>query len=148
MAAAFVAGEFGKFLATGGVAAGVNLVTRWLFSQVMVFELAVVLAYLCGMVVAYVLARLIVFARSGRRISDEIVRFALVNLAGMAQVWLVSVGLVRFVFPMIDWVWHPEDVAHFIGVAVPAVTSYLGHRHFSFAARRSDPGTDNGGDRP
>lgn len=146
MARTFIAGEFGKFLATGGVAAGVNLVTRWLFSHVMSFELAVVFAYLCGMTTAYVLARIFVFARSGRSMTDEIVRFALVNVLGLAQVWLVSVGLARFLFPAIGWTWYAEEIAHFVGVAVPAVTSYLGHRHFSFAARRVEP--KNGGDRP
>ena len=53
----------------------------------------------------------------------------------VAQVWIVSVGLARFVFPAIGFTWHDETVAHVIGVLVPVVTSYLGHKHFSFAAR-------------
>lgn len=136
MARAIVLGEFGRFLVTGGVAAGVNVGTRWLLSHAMVYEIAVVVAYLVGMVTAYALTRLFVFERSGRAMLDEAVRFALVNVVALAQVWIVSVGLARLVFPAIDFTWHAEDIAHLIGVAIPAVTSYFGHRHFSFAKRR------------
>jgi len=59
----------------------------------------------------------------------------LVNLAAVAQVWVVSVGLARLVFPVAGFVWHAETVAHVIGVAVPVFTSYLGHKHFSFATK-------------
>lgn len=134
MAKAFVLGEFGRFLVTGGVAAGVNVVTRWLLSHAMVYEIAVVLAYLVGMATAYLLSRAFVFARSGRTLADEAVRFALVNVVALAQVWVVSVGLARLVFPATGFDWHAEDFAHLIGVAVPAVTSYFGHRHYSFSS--------------
>jgi putative flippase GtrA len=133
---AFIGGEFGRFLITGGVAACVNVLSRWLLSHAVIYELAVALAYLVGMVTAYGLSRAFVFAHSGRSITDEAGRFALVNLVALAQVWVVSIGLARLVFPAVGFVWHAEDVAHLIGVAVPAVTSYFGHRHFSFATRR------------
>lgn len=136
MAGAFVSSEFGRFLLTGGVAAGVNVVARWLLSHVMVYEAAVAVAYLAGMATAYVLARAFVFDRSGRSVADEAVRFALVNVVALVQVWIVSVGLARLAFPAVGFEWHAEDVAHLIGVAIPAVTSYFGHRHFSFAQRR------------
>lgn len=138
MARAILAGEFGRFLLTGGVAAGVNVVSRWLLSHVMAYEAAVVAAYLAGMATAYLLTRTFVFARSGRTVADEALRFALVNLVALAQVWVVSVGLARLVFPATGLVWHAEDIAHLIGVAIPAVTSYFGHRHFSFSRRRED----------
>ena len=136
MAKAIVVGEFGRFLLTGGVAAGANVVSRWLLSHAMVYEIAVVLAYLVGMVTAYLLSRAFVFARSGRTVADEALRFALVNAVALVQVWAVSVGLARLVFPAIGFGWHAEDIAHLIGVAIPAVTSYFGHRHFSFSHRR------------
>jgi len=136
---AVVGSEFGRFLLTGGVAAGVNVAARWLLSHAMIYEAAVVLAYLAGMTTAYLLSRAFVFARSGRTVADEAVRFALVNVVALAQVWIVSVGLARLVFPAVGFAWHAEDIAHLIGVVIPAVTSYFGHRHFSFASRRSGP---------
>jgi putative flippase GtrA len=99
----------------------------------MPFEAAIALAYVCGMVTAYGLSRLLVFQRSGRTMASEFKRFAIVNLFALALVWLVSVGLARFLFPAIGLTWHGEDIAHIIGVIAPAVTSYLGHRHYTFA---------------
>lgn len=134
-------GEFGRFLVTGGIAAIVNIVSRWLLSQAIIYEIAVFVAYLIGMATAYCLMRIFVFARSGRTMQSEATRFALVNVAALVQVWVVSVGLARVVFPWAGFAWYAEDIAHLIGVAVPAVTSYFGHRHFSFAAangRESD----------
>jgi putative flippase GtrA len=129
-------GEFGRFLITGGVAAAVNLFARWLLNFAMSYELAVAIAYLFGMTTAYLLARIFVFEESGRSAQSEFLRFTIVNVFALAQVWLVSVGLVRLAFPAIDFTWHAEDVAHVIGVGIPAVTSYFGHRYFSFSKVR------------
>ena len=140
MVRAFLGTEFGRFLLTGGVAAGVNVASRWLLSQAMVYELAVAMAYLVGMATAYLLSRAFVFARSGRRMADEAVRFTMVNAVALVQVWAVSVGLARFGFPAIGFEWHADDIAHLIGVLIPAVTSYFGHRHFSFSPNRGNGG--------
>jgi putative flippase GtrA len=99
----------------------------------MPYELAIVAAYICGMTVAYLLNKRFVFEASGRGVRSEYLRFTLVNLLAVAQVWVVSVGLARLVFPSIGFTWHADTVAHVIGVIVPVFTSYLGHRHFSFA---------------
>lgn len=133
MAKALLSSEFLKFLLTGGVAAFVNLAARWLLNLMMSYEIAVVVAYLIGMITAYTFSKLFVFEASGRTVQDEFARFALVNLAALVQVWLVSVGLARLAFPALGFDWYAEDIAHLIGVAVPAVTSYFGHRHFSFS---------------
>jgi putative flippase GtrA len=128
--------QFLRFLLTGGVAAGVNLASRYLLNLVMSFELAVVLAYLIGMITAYVLARLFVFAASGRSVASEFGRFTITNAFALALVWIISVGLARLVFPATGFTWHANDVAHLIGVAAPAITSYFGHRAFTFAPSR------------
>ena len=125
--------RFIRFMMTGGVAAVVNLVSRYLLNFVMSFGAAVAVAYLLGMVTAYVLGRLFVFERSGRTVADEFWRFTIVNVFAAAQVWVISVGLGEYAFPATGFNWRPLDVAHLIGVAVPVFTSYLGHRHFSFA---------------
>jgi putative flippase GtrA len=126
--------QFIAFVVAGGIAALVNIGSRIVFSLVMRYEIAILAAYLCGMTVAYILNRMFVFAASGRGMPSEYVRFALVNLLAVAQVWLVSVGLARWIFLALGFAWHAETVAHVVGVLVPVVTSYLGHKHFSFAA--------------
>ncbi len=129
----FAERRFLRFLVTGGIAAGVNIVSRALLSMTLDYRWAVIAAYLCGMTAAWILARVFVFAETGRGQGAEYLRFGLVNLAGAAQVWLVSVGLAEYAFPVLDFRWHPETVAHVIGVGIPVFTSYLGHKHFSFA---------------
>ena len=71
------------------------------------------------------------------RAEGQLTRFALVNAIAFVQVWLVSVGLARLLFPAIGFTWQAEIVAHAIGVASPAVTSYFLHQHFSFRIART-----------
>ncbi len=127
-----------SFTITGGIAAICNLGARVLLSRVMRYELAVLFAYLVGVVVAFVLARSFVFEKSGSGWHGQLARFAIVNVFGFAQVWLISVGLARMVFPRMAFHWHPEDVAHLIGVASPIFVSYYAHKHFSFRSARID----------
>ena len=121
-----------RFLALGGVAAGVNLVARWALQPLMGFELAVAAAYVCGMIVAYNLFRVFVFGASGRGVTSEAWRFTLVNLVSLVLVWLISVGLARYAFPAISFTWRADDIAHFIGVLSPALTSWIGHKRYTF----------------
>lgn len=124
--------QFALFVLAGGLAALVNIAARWVLDLAMPYDAAIVLAYLCGMVTAFMLNRR-VFAASGAY-GGQAVRFALVNAVAAAQVWAVSVFLSRVLFPAVGFDWHPETVAHVIGVGSPIVTSYLAHKHFSFKA--------------
>ena len=124
--------RFALFLAASSIAALVNILSRIAINTVVSYEVAIVLAYLAGMTTAYVLNKFFVFLSADRQISAEYARFALVNLIAIVQVWCVSIALARWLFPTIGFTWHAETVAHIIGVASPAYTSYLGHRYFSF----------------
>lgn len=128
--------EFSLFLLTGGVAALVNVVSRIGFSTVVRFELAVLLAYGIGMLTAYVLARRFVFLNSRTSIRRSFAAFALVNLFAVLQTWLVSVGLRNWLLPLLGIVVFRDLLAHAIGVAVPVVSSYFGHKHISFKDSR------------
>jgi putative flippase GtrA len=123
---------FVRFVMTGGLAAAVNILARIALSNVMSFEMAVLIAYLIGMTTAFVLARTVVFAPGKATAAVQYLRFGLVNLVALAQVWIVSVGLAEIVFPWLRFDWHAETIAHVIGVTSPVVTSYFGHKHFSF----------------
>jgi putative flippase GtrA len=129
--------RFLRFLAAGGASAAANAVARWLLSRVVSYELAVALAYLVGMAVAFLLMRRFVFQSGGAgNARHQAARFALVNAWSLAQVWAISVGLARVVFPAVGFDWHAETVAHLIGLGSLAVTSYVAHKRFSFR----DPG--------
>jgi len=127
--------EFRLFLITGGVAALVKVVSRVGFSQVLRFELAVLLAYGVGMLTAYVLARKFVFLQSRTSVRSSLAAFALVNLFAVLQTWLVSVGLRNWLLPMLGIVVLRDLIAHGVGVVVPVLSSYFGHKHISFRQR-------------
>lgn len=116
----------------GGLAAAVNLLARFVINYFTSFELAVVLAFPFGLLTAYFLSRAYVFGPSGRSRASELTRFLQVNLVALIFVWGISVGLANIIFPAVHFTWHAEDVAHAIGVLAPALTSYIGHRYYSF----------------
>ena len=126
---------FVRFLVTGGIAAAANLGSRIALSMVTPFEWAVAFAYLIGMITAYILARLFVFEASKRAVGAEFLRFAMVNVVSLAIVWLVSVGLASWLFPAVGFAWHPQFVAHLIGVLSPVALSYYAHKLFTFRRR-------------
>lgn len=131
--------EILRFLVAGGVAAAVNLVSRWVLNQFVSFSTAIFLAYLLGMLTAFLLTRTFVFERSSLKTQHELMRFTLVNIAGLLQVWGISMLLGEVVFPRYGMNDHAQDIAHLVGVIVPVFSSYLGHKHFSFARHKDGP---------
>ncbi|MBD9455605.1 GtrA family protein [Rhizobium sp. RHZ02] len=126
---------FLRFVVSGGIAALVNILARLGLSQITSYSVAIVIAYLTGMTVAYLLMKTFVFENSGKSIANEYLRFGLVNLVALVQVWLVSMVLKRWLFPATDFNWHSETIAHIIGVASPVITSYAAHKSFTFSSR-------------
>jgi len=124
--------QFSLFLVTSGFAAGVNILSRVVLSKFMSYEIAVFVAYLIGMLTAYILTRKFVFESSGQSVQREMAGFIFINIIAVIQVWGVSVGLYRWGLPLIGWTWNPQLTAHVIGVLSPAFTSYFGHKYVSF----------------
>ena len=124
--------EFVRFVATGSIAAFSNLAARYLLNFIMPFEIAVVLAYLVGMVIAFYLFQKMIFGNPETPLKRRLVRFTQVNVLGLALAEATSVFLARWLFPTIHWTLRPLDLAHFIGVAVPAFSSYFLHKYYTF----------------
>lgn len=127
--------RFVRFLAAGGIAAAANFLSRIALSEVMAYVPAIVLAYGVGMLTAFVLNRAFVFTSAENPLAQQLQWFVLVNLLAVAQTVLISLVFARWLFPLAGMDWHAETLAHAIGVAVPVVTSYLGHRRWTFRAR-------------
>jgi putative flippase GtrA len=128
----FASREFLVFLLTGGFAAAVNFGSRMLYSRWLPFAAAVVVAYVTGMITAYVLARLFVFRDPQQAFHHTVMWFVLVNLAAVAQTLGVSLVLAWWLLPALQVVHWREEIAHAVGVVVPVFSSYLGHKHLSF----------------
>jgi putative flippase GtrA len=132
-----VSRKFLLFLLTGGFAAAVNWGSRMLYNLWMPYSAAIVVAYLTGMVTAFVLAKLFVFTETTQTTGRSALWFTLVNLVAVLQTWVVSVGLAYHVFPAIGMHWHSRDIAHLVGVVVPVFSSYIGHKKLSFRHQES-----------
>jgi putative flippase GtrA len=120
------------FLVAGGLAALANVGSRVAYSLVVSLPVAVVLAYLTGMVVAFALNRWFVFEHARDQVGRRAARFVVVNLLAVLQTLLVTlVGA---------WALRrsgageaSETVAHVVGVLIPVFSSYLMHRQWTFA---------------
>ncbi|WP_210210142.1 GtrA family protein [Rhodopseudomonas palustris] len=130
--AAISTSRFARFLLVGGAAAAINVASRVIISKFLPFEYAVALAFPIALTFAFVMSRLLVFERAESSAWGQYFRFFLVNLVALAQVWLVSVGLAKWLFPMIGWTFHSELIAHTVGVCSPVLTSYYAHKVFTF----------------
>jgi putative flippase GtrA len=120
------------FLIAGGLAAAANIGSRIFLSVVFPFEIAVVLAYLVGMTMAFFLMRGTVFDASRGKPTHQALRFAAVNLVAVLQTFLISVALARWALPALGMQDGVEATAHAVGIAIPVITSYFGHKYFSF----------------
>lgn len=128
----FKSRQFLAFLVTGGLAASVNFGSRILYSLRFDFSVAIVLAYVTGMITAFVLAKLFVFKDSRQALHRSVMYFFLVNLVAVAQTWVISLALAYYGLPAMGLRSFVPEMAHAVGVAVPVFTSYLGHKHLSF----------------
>jgi putative flippase GtrA len=124
--------EFARFLAAGGLAALANILSRIGFSERFSLPVAVVLAYLVGMAVAFLLMRCFVFPPGRFGATRQVAVFAFVNLAAVAQTLLITLLLADYALPRVGVLRHVDFIAHVAGVCVPVITSFIGHKYWSF----------------
>jgi len=124
--------QFLRFLIAGGIAAGANFASRFVFSVFFEYAFAVIFAYLVGMLVAFSLMRGHVFDANNGPLGPQVIKFVGVNVLAVLQTLLISLLLARWVLPSLGLLAHAEATAHLAGVLVPAVTSYFGHKFLTF----------------
>ena len=124
--------QFIRFLVAGGIAAGANFGSRFVFSIFFAYGIAVFFAYLVGMLVAFLLMREHVFNASQGQLLPQVIKFVGVNLVAVLQTLAISLLLARWALPSVGIEGHAEALAHLVGVLVPVVTSYFGHKFLSF----------------
>ena len=129
--------QFLGFVIAGGIAAVANFGSRSVLSLWLPYVVAITIAYGIGMAVAFVLNRLFVFRDADNALAQQGLWFVLVNLAAVAQTILISLLFARWLFPAMNMQFHPETIAHGIGVIVPVFTSFIGHRTLTFRKARS-----------
>jgi putative flippase GtrA len=134
----FTSKQFLMFLASGGLAAVVNFCSRILFNYYLDFTISVTFAYICGMITAFVLSKLFVFQqKSSNTTKQQLLFFTLVNVVAIVQTLIVSIAIKDYFLPFMSWDYHPDAVAHLIGVGVPIFSSFVGHKYFTFSSTRN-----------
>jgi putative flippase GtrA len=129
--------RFIRFLLAGGFAALLNIGSRFFYNIFVDFSTAVVLAFMTGLITAYVLNKLYVFTSSGNTVVQEMGWFLFINLLALAQTWGLSVYLEQLLPEYIP-VEGPlggelsKAIAHVAGVLLPVFTSYIGHKYLTF----------------
>ena len=124
--------RFIAYLLAGGVAALLNWSSRFLFSLWFNYPVSIVLAFIVGLISGFVLMRWLVFDGAGKSAATQVPYYLLVNLLALLQTLCVSLILAKWVIPGVGLSIRPEGPAHLIGVLVPVVTSYFGHKYFTF----------------
>ncbi len=124
--------QFIRFLVAGGIAAGANFGSRFVFSIFFAYGIAVFFAYLVGMLVAFLLMRGHVFNANQGPLTPQVIKFVGVNLVAVLQTLAISLLLARWVLPSVGIEDQAEVLGHLVGVLVPVVTSYFGHKFLTF----------------
>ncbi|QDF95536.1 hypothetical protein CJ010_02710 [Azoarcus sp. DD4] len=127
-----IAPQFLRFLVAGGIAAGANFGSRFVFSIFFAYGVAVFFAYLVGMLIAFLLMRGHVFNASQGPLAPQVTKFVGVNLLAVLQTLAISLLLARWALPSVGIQDHAEALGHLVGVVVPVVTSYFGHKFLTF----------------
>ena len=129
----FLNRKFINFLLASGIAALVNFSSRILLGIWLSYTASIVVAYIFGIITAYILCKRFIFTSSNNNKYQEVLYFTIVNLFAILITVLVSVAIKGFLvrFTTISG-FLCEEIAHFIGICAPAFTSYLGHKYLSF----------------
>ena len=123
--------QFFLFVIAGGLAAVANIGSRIIINFWLDFRISVILAYCIGMLVAYILSRMFVFTENKTSVLSSSIKFVLVNVIAIIQTYYISVYLNIFLKNYTE-LQFTEEIAHAVGIIVPVISSFIGHKYFSF----------------
>jgi putative flippase GtrA len=127
----FFTKQFLGFLAVGGLAALMHWLARLCLSIWLPFSWAVMIAYVVGMAVAFLLNSLFVFQKSKKARHAQARDFVLVNLSFFPVVWLASVQVNQWL-KTLGMISHSEELAHAIAIPLPMLATFLIYKFFAF----------------
>lgn len=130
----FLTKQFAQFVMVGGLAAVLHWLARYLLNLWLPFGWAVVIAYLVGMAVAFVLNSLVVFPKAAKPRAVQVRDFVLINLAFLPVVWLASLQ-VDLWLTALGMVRHSHELAHAIAIPIPMLATFLLYKFLAFKER-------------
>ncbi len=131
-------GEFARFVVTGGVATLCNMAVVWMSRGSLPVGASFICGLFAGMCASFLLMKTFAFRSndwSGAK--GELFRFVIVYLAGTV-LYLIAAVVTEH---LLSAAAIPPRLAAiggvFVGGALMALSSYVGHRHFTYRTPRS-----------
>ena len=124
--------QFGRFLLVGGIALLCHWLSRFAFNFLVDYGLAIVLAYLVGMIVAFVLNKIYVFPFSANSLNVELSMFFAVNILAFPLVWAVAYGLGEWVLARVIQRQVALGLAHGVAITLPVFVNFALHKLITF----------------
>lgn len=131
----FFTKQFIGFVAVGVVAALLHWLARLILSIWLPFSSAVVIAYIVGMAVAFILNRIYIFPVSDKAMSVQARDFVLVNLSFFPVVWFASLKINAWLKTFEIWI-NSEALAHAIAISLPMFITFLIYKFFAFKEKK------------
>jgi putative flippase GtrA len=132
--------EFARFVVTGVAAACANLAAVWLARFYASFEISLLAGIVTGLVVSFTLSKWFAFrSHSWQRTGGEASRFLVVYALSSATYWAVAMIVGHFVLAPILSTTAAEMAGILAGAAMMTLTSYLGHRLFTYRTYQNGP---------
>ena len=127
----FLTRQFLGFLVVGGLAALLNWSARILLSVWLPFSTAIIIAYIVGMVTAFLLNSFFVFPKSEKARHAQARDFVWINLLSFPVVWFFSLQINSWL-KTIGMVSYSEELAHAIAIPLPMFATFLIYKFFAF----------------
>mgnify|MGYP000539474371 CR=1 FL=1 len=124
--------EFFSFIFAGGIAALANFLSRIFLNNFFSFSISIFIAYCNAMLIAYFLMKLFVFKSSNTTYFKSSLYFIIINLLAVIQTLIVSLFLANFFLPSLNIQNNIYEIAHAVGIIIPVITSYYGHKFITF----------------
>jgi putative flippase GtrA len=129
--------EFSRFFVTGILATIGNLTAVWISSQIISYSLALQAGLVVGFAISFSLGKFFAFRSNCiRRAPAELARFTLVYAIGASLYWVIAMIVGIHIAPRLLPAREAGLVGAFVGASAMVITSYLGHRHFTYADRK------------
>ena len=145
-AAAIDVREFARFVLSGVTATVGNMLTVWLTRRFLSFDIALLAGIAMAIAISFALSKFFAFrSRSWNRTVGEAVRFLIVYATGCTMYWMVAVVVRMLLLAHGVAVEAAEPGGILVGAGTMMLTSYCGHRFFTYRtyqrAKHMDSGT-------
>jgi putative flippase GtrA len=129
--------EFARFILSGVIATIGNMVAVWLARSFLSFEIALLAGIATAITVSFVFSKFFAFrSPSWNRAVGEAARFLIVYATGCAIYWTVAVFIRKFLLAHGVALEAAEAGGILVGAGTMMVTSYCGHRFFTYRTYR------------